>query len=120
MLAHALEEALGVGEQLVGRQRDLLAAHDVLVLEVEARVGPEQQLVERGLAVDQADLGGGDLAVEEPDLAAPQAADQRQDGAAAERGERADERVDAGGLGEAADEVVARVPAGRRAGAGRS
>ena len=53
-LAHALEEALGVGEQLVARQRDLLAPHDVLVVEVEPGVGPQQQLVERGLAVDRA------------------------------------------------------------------
>ena len=84
-LAHALEEALGVGEQLVGRQRDLLAAHDVFVREVEARVGPQQELVQRGLAVDQADLRGRDLAMEEPDLAAAQAADQREHRAAAER-----------------------------------
>ena len=47
--------------------------------EVEARVGPEQELVERGLAVDQADLRRGDLALVEPDLAAAEAADQRQD-----------------------------------------
>ena len=84
--AHALEEALGVGEQLVGRQRDLLTADDVLVVEVEARVGPQQELVERGLAVDQADLADVTSPSVEPDLAAAQAADQRQHGAAAERG----------------------------------
>ena len=114
-VAHALEEPLRVGEQLVGRQRDLLPAHDVLVVEVEARVGPQQELVERRLAVDQPDLRRGDLAVIEPDLAAPQAADQREHRAAAERGERAHEREHAGGLGEAADEVGAlRRPAGPR------
>src|SRR5262249_50132698 len=108
-VADAGEEALGVGEQLIGRHRDLVAAHDVLVVEVEARVGPQQELVQRGLAVDEADLRGGDLAVEEADLAAAQAADQREHGTAAERGERADEREHARDLDEAADDVIARL-----------
>ena len=63
--------------------------------------------MERGLAVDQADLGGGDLAVEEPDLAAPEAADQGQDGAAPEGGEGADQREHPRRFGERAHDVVA-------------
>ena len=106
-LAHTLEEALGVGEQLVGAHRDLPTPHDVLAAEVEARVGPQQQLVKRGLAVDQPDLRRRDLAAVEPDLAATQAADHRQHGAAPERGERANQREDAGGLGQAAGDVIA-------------
>ena len=106
-VAHALEEPFGVDEQLLGRQRDLLPAHDVLVVELEPRLGPQQELVERGLAVDQTDLGGGDLAVEEPDLAAPEAANQRQDGAAPEGGQGADQGEHARGLGERPHDVVA-------------
>ena len=110
-IADALEEALRIGEQLLRRQRDLLPAHDVLVEELEPRLGPQQELMERGLTVDQADLRGGHLAVKEPDLAAPQAADQGEHRAAPERRQRAHEREHARGLGERADEVV---PRGRR------
>ena len=106
-VAHAREEPLGVGEQLVALERDLLPPHDVLVMEVEPRIGPQQELVQRGLAVDHADLRRRDLAVIEAHLAAAQAADQREDRAAAERGERAHQREHAGGLGEAADDVGA-------------
>ncbi len=50
--AHALEEPLGVGEQLFRGQRDLRAPHQIFVMEIETRVGPQQQLMKRGLAVD--------------------------------------------------------------------
>lgn len=36
----AAQECLGVGEQLVGRERDLLAAYDVFARELEPSVGP--------------------------------------------------------------------------------
>ena len=41
-VAHALEEAFGVDEQLFGRQRDLLPANDILVVELEPRLGPQE------------------------------------------------------------------------------
>ena len=54
---------------LVGALRGPTVAGVTVTHEVEAGVGPEQELVEGGLAVDEADLRGCDLAPEEPDLA---------------------------------------------------
>ena len=119
-LAHTLEEALGVREQLLGRHRDLRAPNDVLVREVEPRVGPQEQLVKRGLAVDQPDLRRGDLAAIEPDLATAQAADQRQHRAATECAQRAHERVHAGGLDQASRPGDRGARSARCAGSGRS
>ena len=39
-LAHALEEALGVLEELLGRHRNLRTPDDVFVREIEPRIGP--------------------------------------------------------------------------------
>ena len=59
------------------------------------------------LAVDQADLSGGDLAAIESDFAAPEAANECQHRAATECTQRADERVDTRGLRERAHQVLA-------------
>ena len=99
---HLGEEALGVGEQLGGLERDLAAADHVLGTQLEAPLCPEQQLVERGEPVEEAGLRRGDLPLEEAELAAPQAAHHREDTGPLHRAERADEVVEAEVLGEIA------------------
>ena len=83
------QEAFRAGEQLVRADRDLLPPHHRLVAQLEARLGPQQELVQRALPVQPADLRGGDLALEEPDLAAAQPAHHEQRARGADRGQRA-------------------------------
>ena len=51
-LVEVTQEAAGVLEQLGGRQRDLLATDHVFRAQLEARLGPEQELVERRQPVE--------------------------------------------------------------------
>ncbi|MCB9573321.1 MAG: hypothetical protein H6709_14665 [Kofleriaceae bacterium] len=115
-LADVVQEPAGLGQDLVVGQRQLLAAHHRLVAPLEVGLGPQHQLVQRGLAVEHAHVGGGDLALEDADLAAAQPTHQRDHAGAPGRGQGPHQVEDAVAVAEIAgdDGAVAALAPGQQ------